>query len=144
MGILSEFAGGSEEMSDVTLARKLVADIAGDCWDGKGNAIERAYDALQAHLPRDKRRRWTKRRVRSFFHQEAAGVRYHEMRELAEVAQAERERRHEIEEARRDHADYISRTIALVDRLAVQDEEFHREHIEALRTVSGGKTDPEI
>lgn len=68
------------------------------------------------------------------------------MVELASVAQAERERREAIEKARSDHAEFITKATAILDRLSVADEEFHREQIRALRALAGqsagGKVEP--
>ncbi|WP_309083751.1 hypothetical protein [Chelativorans sp.] len=129
-------------MSDVALARKLVAEIGGDCWDGKADLIDRVYDAICRHFrDLDQPHSWTRRRVRSFWHREAAGVRYHEMVELAAVAHAQKLERKRIEEAKRDHAEFVTRTARLATALAVQDEEFHREAIEAFGRIAGSQDD---
>ena len=121
-------------MSDVALAHNLIADIAGHCWNGKGDMIERAYRAVVKHHPQ-----WTRRRrVRALWHREAAGVRYHEMIELAETARKERADREALQEARRDHADYIARTSRLEAMLASTDEAFHRPTLEAMGGIADG------
>lgn len=123
---------GPRAMSDVALAHSLISEIAGHCWRGKGDMLDRVYDAISRRYPM-----WTRRRIRAFWHKEAAGVRYHEMMELAEVARSERDRRKAIEEARRDHADYIARTARMEALLSSTDEAFHSPQVEAMRCVSG-------
>lgn len=131
-------------MRDAALARSLVADIAGNCWRGKGDMLDRVYDAIVYHLPTEDAKRWTRRRVRAFWHREAAGVRYHEMIELAEVAKRERVRQAEIEGARKEHADFVARTARLAQSLAAADADFHREAIAAFGRVSGRENDRSI
>lgn len=121
------------KMSDVALAHNLVAEIAGHCWRGKGDMLDRVHASVSKHYPT-----WTRRRVRALWHKEAAGVRYHEMCELAEVARLERETRAMLDEARRSHAEFIERTARLATALAAQDEDFHRSQIGALGSVVGG------
>lgn len=113
-------------MSDVALARGLIQEIAGHCWTGKGDMIDRVYDAVVERYPH-----WTRRRVRAFFHREAALVKWHEMNELAEVARVEAARRDAERQARLEHTEFIERATRLASALAVQDEEFHREAIDA-------------
>lgn len=134
MEILSaNLEGKGRRMSDVALARELVAEIASHCWRGKGDMIDRVHTAVSSQFPN-----WTRRRIRAFWHREAASVRYHEMIELAEVARAERDRRKAIEEARKDHADFVARTARLEALLVAQDADFHCDQIEALGCVSRG------
>lgn len=125
-------------MSDVALAHDLVAEIAGHCWRGKGDMIDRVYDAIVTHLPKDQCQHWTRRRVRAFWHKEAASVRYHEMIELAQVAKTEREHRQELEEARRSHAEYVAETARLASMLERQDADFHCNQIEAMGGFCSG------
>lgn len=121
------------KMSDVMLARNIIREIAGDAWNGKGDMIARVHRAcVRAGMP------ITLRRVRSFWHREAASVSYSEMMDLAEVAAIEKARREQTKEARESHADFIRRASDLLDRLVTQDEEFHREHAEALRALALG------
>jgi hypothetical protein len=118
--------------ADLTKARNLIMEIAGHCWRGRGDMLDRVHDAIRHLNPQTK---ITRRRVRAWFHREAAGVRFHEMIELAQVAQAERERRL-LQEARRSHADYIARAANMATALTVQDEEFHRAAIEAFSRIA--------
>lgn len=120
-------------MSDVSLAHNLIAEIAGHCWRGRGDMLDRVYDALRARHPN-----WTRRRVRAFWHREAAGVRYHEMIELAEVAELERGNRERLEQARRSHAAFIQETAALAARLERTDAAFHGGDVAHLRGLMGG------
>lgn len=132
MKILPTNAERAARMSDVTLAHNLVAEIAGHCWRGKGDMLDRVHVAISKRYPG-----WTRRRVRAFWHKEAAGVRYHEMIELADVARQEREAREMLDEARRSHAQFVERTARLATALATQDEDFHRDAIGALGGLVG-------
>ncbi len=125
------------EMSDVTLARGLIRHIGGDCWDGKSDMLERVYRAINAHLPTEVANRWTRRRLKAFWAREAAGVRFHEMCELAHVAQKAAKRRAELEEARKAHAEYVEKTANIAALLEYTDPDFHGVEIEGLRRVSG-------
>lgn len=135
MGKLTANTERRTAMSDVTLARNLIREIAGHSWDGKGDMLARVHDACARHG-----KRFSARRLRGFWHREAAGVRFHEMIELAEVAAAEKAERERIEKARGEHADFIRRANNILERLAVQDEEFHGEYLAALRALAGGST----
>jgi hypothetical protein len=121
------------KMSDVSLAHNLIAEIAGHCWRGRGDMLDRVHDALRARHPK-----WTRRRVRAFWHREAAGVRYHEMIELLQVAEIERGRREELERARQSHAAFLAETARLAALLERQDEAFHGDQIANLRSGVGG------
>jgi hypothetical protein len=126
-------ANTGAKMSDVSLARDLIVEIAGHCWRGRGDMLDRVHVSLASHYPQ-----WTRRRVRSLWHREAAGVRYHEMIELAETAQREKERHAELEGARKSHAEYIAETARLAALLERTDSDFHRDSIEAVRSFAGG------
>lgn len=108
-------------------------------WVPKGDMLDRVYDAIRDFNRRTLNRETsiTRRRIRAWFHREAAGVRFHEMVELAEVAKAARTQRQTIEEARKGHAEFISNAARLASALAVQDEEFHRDAIELLGRLAG-------
>lgn len=136
-------------MSDVALAKNLVAEIAGDCWGGKADMIDRVYDTIDQYFREMGRpvHHWTRRRVRAFWHREAAGVRYHEMVELATVAAAAKRYRAEEEakhQARKDHAEFVARTARMATALAVSDEEFHRDAIEMFSRIQGGRADSQV
>ena len=117
---------------DLPQARSLIIEIAGHCWQGKGDMIDRAHDAIAQRFST-----WSRRRVRAIWHQECAGIRHHEMRELAAVAEAVAEERHRIEAGRTAHARYIAETPALAARLERQDADFHRGSVDALREMAG-------
>ncbi|TPK59063.1 MULTISPECIES: hypothetical protein [unclassified Mesorhizobium] len=126
-------------MSDVALARNIVAEIAGDCWGGKGDMLDRVYEEIEKYFRQAKQpHTWTRRRVRAFWHREAAAVRYHEMVELATVAAAVKVERDRLKEARKSHAEFIASAARMATALAVSDEEFHRQHIEALGAMALG------
>lgn len=132
-------------MSDVALAKNLVAEIAGDCWDGKGDMLDRVFDAIERYFAQIKQpHTWTRRRVRAFWHREAAGVRYHEMVELATVAAAVKAERDRLKEARKSHAEFIAAASRMATALTVSDEEFHRQHIEALGALALGQANRQV
>lgn len=114
-------------------ARELIKDIAGECWRGRGDMVDRVFDAVSDAFPRSG---WTRRRVRSFWHREAAAVRWGEMRELEFVAEQARTERIRREQAKAEHHEFIKRTNDLLDRLAASDEEFHSAHRAALRELA--------
>lgn len=122
-------------MTDAALAHDLVKAIAGNRWNGKGDMLDRVYDAIQDHLPKQVAAKWTRRRVRALWDKEAAIVQFREMTELAEVAGVEIEQKAELKEARRAHAEYIAKTARIAEILERQDEDFHRPQIEGLRSV---------
>lgn len=125
---------GRAAMSDVMLARNLIREIAGDAWNGKADMLACVHQScISAGM------KITPRRIRAIWHREAAGVRYHEMVGLADVAAAEKASRTRIEEARSSHADFIRRANDLLERLAVQDAEFHGEYAAALRALAVGQ-----
>lgn len=115
-------------------ARGLIKEIGGHSWDGKGEMIDRVYDAVRRFYPTAT---WTKRRIRSFWHREAARIGWREMRELEVVAESTKLDREVFEQARKEHAEFIARSARMATALAVQDEEFHREQVEAFRRIAG-------
>lgn len=133
MGFFSTNTGLEAQMSDVALAHGLVKEIAGDCWNGKGDMIERVYREVSKRFPK-----WTRRRVRGIWHREVAGVRFHEMTELAATAAAVAAERDRIEAGRAAHAKFVAETAALAARLERQDEDFHRGDIDVLREMARG------
>jgi hypothetical protein len=121
------------KVSDVSLAHNLIAEIAGHCWRGRGDMLDRVHDALRLRHPH-----WTRRRVRGLWHREAAGVRYHEMIELAEVAEIERGNRERLEHARKSHAAFVAETARLASLLERTDADFHGGEIAHLRGLARG------
>jgi hypothetical protein len=141
----SEFVGersvsevGAPTFNERDRARDLIKEIAGHCWGGAGDMVDRVYDAVRRVYPKA---RWTRRRIRSFWHREAAKVGWSEVRELEVVAAVERRRRDQIEQAKADHAEFVTRIGATLDRLAASDADFHREHMDALRSMAGKSPD---
>ena len=122
-------------------ARNLIAEIAGHCWGGKGDMVDRVFAAIRQQFPRPT---WTRRRVRAFWHREQAAVRWQEMRELEFVAEVERAARLQPEEARTAHNEFIVHIDHTLDRLAVSDAEFHETHRAALRDLALGRAHPTI
>lgn len=122
-------------------ARSLIAEIAGHCWGGKGDMVDRVFDAIRQHFPRPG---WTRRRVRAFWHREQAAVRWQEMRELEFVAEVERAARLRQEEARIANNDFLTHIGLTLDRLAVSDAEFHEAHRAALREMALGSAHPQV
>lgn len=125
------------KLSDVTLARLLIGEIAQHCWNGKKDMIDRVHEAIVKKFPKSQ---WTHRRVRAIWHKEAAGIHWHEMCQLMDVAEcaeaaakaAEKDAKY-IEEARRDHRDYIQKTASIAALLERQDADFHSQNIAGLR-----------
>lgn len=101
-------------MEDLAAARLLIAEIGG-------------VDATYAMLAKTTRH-WTHRRVRALWNGEAAGIRFHEMLELAE-AKADAQ---ELANARKEHAAYVAKTARLARALELKDADFYRPDIDAL------------
>ncbi len=127
------------EFDEAARAKSLVAEIAGHCWSGKGDMIDRVFDAIRHLFPKSN---WTRRRVRALWHRETAGVRWREMSELEFAAGVARTKRTEQEKARKAHDDFIGRLGAKLDGLAIQDEAHRRAYILALRGMASGSADP--
>lgn len=128
-------AGGA---SDVVLARNLIIDIAGNCWNGKQDMLDRVFDATARHARRHQRKPlFTRRRLRAFWHLEAALVRFCEIVELNAVADAERKAHESTIAARRDHAQFVASIASTIAALDACDADFHRAHIQALRGLAG-------
>lgn len=101
-------------MEDLATARLLIAEIGG---------VDAAYSLLARKFPD-----WSHRRVRAFWNGEAAGIRFHEMLELDQIAREAKE----LADARKEHAAYVAKTARLARALECQDEDFYRPQIEAL------------
>lgn len=138
------------EMSDAVIApefderqraRNLIKQIAGHCWRGKGDMVDRVFDAITDAFPKS---HWTRRRVRAFWHREQAGVRWREMQELEFVATIEKAKRDQEDASKAEHNEFIQHIASTLDRLAVADEAFHREHREALLQMAIGSIDPKV
>lgn len=119
-------------------AYSLVKDIAGHVWSGRGDMIDRVFDAVRTAFPQS---HWTRRRVRALWHREAARIDWREVRELEFVAEVERSKRLRNDAARAAHNEFLTHIAHTLDRLEVADAEFHYEHRAALRAMAIGKTD---
>lgn len=106
-------------MSDVAMAREYVEEIGGSAQAKVAIGVTLKWlGKLFPHKDAPKRQ-WTERRVRSFWHQEAAIVEFREMVELhraAEAAQAERAKK----EARKKHAAYREETAHLASLAVIR------------------------
>lgn len=101
-------------MEDLADARLLIAEIGG---------VDATYTMLAKVA-----RHWTHRRVRALWNGEAAGIRFHEMLELAQ-ARADAQ---ELANARKQHAAYIAKAARLARALELKDADFYRPDIDAL------------
>jgi hypothetical protein len=125
-------------MSDISMARGYVADIG-----GKGSVktiLARAYNALADAFPHnnDPENRWTERRVKSFWWQEAATVQFREMLELHRTAEKAKQERELLQIARKEHAAFIEKTASIRALLERSDPDFHCAQIEGLGAGLGG------
>lgn len=114
-----------QRMSDVAIAHSYVKEIGGS--GAVQDKINKAFDLLSALFPHknDPRKRWTYRRVRSFWHKEAAHVEFREMIELHRAAEVARENRAKLQKARKEHAAFIEQTAAyraLLERRAADED----------------------
>lgn len=135
MGKSSANTESRKQMSDVALARSYVADIGGA--GPVKTILARAYDTLCDMFPHRGKpeEQWTERRVRAFWHQEAAYVEFREMLELHRAAEKAKNERALLAQARKEHAAFIEKTASLRALLEHQDEDFHRAQIEGLRSL---------
>ncbi len=134
---MSEVAAPS--FNSTERAHTLVKDIAGHAWRGRGDMVDRVYDAVSGMFPKSA---WTRRRIRALWHREAARIDWREVRELEFVAEVERAERIRHETAKAAHNEFITHISNTLDRLEATDAEFHREHRAALRQMAVGSTDP--
>lgn len=130
---------GAKKMTDTAMARGFVSEIGKYAHHRNGNLVDRVYDAC-ADFARKRRTNdlFTRRRIRAFWHREAAVISYSEMCRLAEVAASEKEQFETLQEARETHAKFIAHTARMEALLVSQDEAFHCDQIEALRRGAGG------
>lgn len=148
METISEYAEKNHEgnqeygrgtvMSDVLLARSLVVDIGGG---GRINEIiYSAFKKLQRMFPHEDEphRRWTEKRLKSWWYRESENVMHWQMVELYQAAAKAKEERELLAAARREHAEFIAKTARLRSLLEHQDEAFHRTQIEGLGGSMGG------
>lgn len=128
-------------MSDVSLARNLIIEIAGDCWNGKADMLHRVQDATIEYAKDHKKKpSFSLRRLRGFFHRESAHVRFHEMVELANVATYTKAQKEKLKNAKQAHAEFIASIASTVHALDASDADFHRQQIEALSALASGSS----
>lgn len=125
------------DVADEVLARAYVADIGGT--GPVKTILARTYETLCKMFPHPDKpeKQWTERRVRAFWHQEAAYVEFREMLELHRAAEKAKNERALLAQARKEHAAFIEKTASLRALLEHQDEAFHSAQIEGLRSLSG-------
>lgn len=114
-------------------AHDLVKEIAGHCWAGKGDMIDRVFDAITKTYPG-----WTRRRVRGLFHKEAAKIDWREIRELEVISQIEAQRRETAKAKRADHTDFLNSISNTLSHMEATDAEFYSQHRQALREMAFG------
>lgn len=96
----------SKQMSDVALANSLVEEIGAR--RHIGDMFRTACRELRARFPHreDPENQWTERRLRGWWNNESRIVRYSQMVELYETAEA-------LKRARDEHAEYRAKTARL-------------------------------
>ncbi len=114
-------------MTDAAIGADLIRQVAGPRGSDERvkNLLDRAYRALARANPK-----WTRRRVRALWNREVARVEHQEIAEMQAILALRR--------ARKDHAEFKAETDRLAAAFAVQDEDFYRDQIEALRGILGG------
>ena len=130
LGVSSKNMEGDAQMSDVALAAQLVRRAAGRAVHGEKVKVaqERAYRAISKQNP-DK---WTRRRVRSLWGQEAQRIEHREIEELLRaVAEVQ-----SLERARNEHAEFVRETARMADVLSAQVAHDHSRSLEAIRRLS--------
>jgi hypothetical protein len=124
------------EMSDVALAKSIIADTFDLERNGRSRVIALAFEAV-AEVERrlDKAvlclrpRRWTERRVRSIVDEEATRIDHYEIEDLRKAA---------IKEARIELARSRTRAARMAAYLATADEDFHRDEVERMGAFARG------
>jgi len=132
-----QISKGQKTMDDVLLAKGFIRDIGGP---GKVTAIiGKACDFLQKAFPHHKepKKQWTERRLWEWWNEQSELVRHWQMMELYRAAEKAKEERRLIAEARRDHAEFIAKTVAFRSLLERTDADFFGPEIEGLGGVMG-------
>lgn len=112
---MSEFSAGNldnlkqenvKQMPDVVTANFLVEEIGAR--RHVGDMLRTAVRELRTRFPHreDPENQWTERRLKAWRNNESRVVKFHQMVELYETAEA-------LREARNAHAEYIAKTTAL-------------------------------
>lgn len=119
-------------MTAVAEAAKLLRDVAAPSpvGDSKKAAITRAAARVARHIPAHFSARWHAGRAEDIWRGEARGVWAEEMDAIRRAADAQA-----AEEARNELAELDAR-LARLEALLVQDEEFHRPQVDAVRAVA--------
>ena len=132
---ISEHRPNSSEiisMTAVAEAARLLRDVAGPApvGDSKKAAISRAASRVAKHIPAYFAVRWHAGRAEDIWRGEARGVWAEEMDAIRRAADAKA-----AEEARSELTELDAR-LARLEALLVQDEEFHRPQVDAVRAVA--------
>lgn len=127
---------GQMRMSDLALAQSLFREINKGHPPKVNGMLNRVYEAVKnAHEKRaDEKERskpWTFRKVRGIWENNAI-VKYYEMQELAEAAA----RIKQLEQARKEHAEFIAQNSRIQALLSSIDPSFHSAEIERLRSIN--------
>lgn len=124
------------EMSDVALARSIIADTFDLDHNGRARVITAAYKAVKVIESRIDRavlalrpREWTERRVRSIVDSEAVRIDHYEIDDLRKAA---------IEEARHELNRSRQRAARMAAYLAAADADFHGDEIERMGAFARG------
>lgn len=120
------------------MARKLIKAIGGK--KPIETMLDDAFEALSEMFPHKEapHKRWTRRRLVSWWRRESDNVGFRQMTELMIAAEKAKEERRLIEEARREHAEFIARTARIAEMLALTDEAFHSPQIEGMGNNTRG------
>lgn len=135
---------GHRHMCDVAMARSYVADIGGN--GSVKTVLAKAYETLARMFPHreNPRNQWTERRVRAFWHKEAAFVEFREMVELHKAAETAKAERDLLQQARKEHAAFIEKTAALRALFEHQNQDIPGAKPEGLRRIAGGMDRPGV
>lgn len=125
--------------TDVALARDLIKETGGDCWDGKSDMLGRVEATMRRYAKKhDRKPMFTARRLRAFFHREAAGVRFWEMIELAHIRDFAREEKEILADAKSEYAALLDRIGATANPMAAQGSSHRRAGVDALGEFARG------
>jgi hypothetical protein len=114
------------------IARKLIEAIGGK--KPVERMLDDAFETLRAMFPHreDAHKQWTRRRLVSWWRRNSDSVGFRQMTELMMAAEKAKEERRLVEEARREHAEFIARTARIAEMLIRTDEAFHSPQIEGM------------
>ena len=135
-----KFEVNTEIMISAACANKLVESIGGGDGVGKGETINRTYEACQKHVKAysgfwKKGFKWS--RIKAFLYEEAAVVDFSEMLALSMVNDLEKEanenRQKKALESQKRLQELISQTAASISSLESRDADFYSDQIRAMR-----------